>query len=128
MTVPSLAGRRVLVVEDEMLIAFVVEEALKDHGAVVVGPEATLDAAMRLASTEALDAAVLDVTIRGGQVFPVAERLRERGVPFVLASGYGDWALPPSLRDQPRLVKPFGPQEVEEQVRALCAGPGTSAA
>ena len=59
--------------------------------------------------------------IRGGQVYPVAEELLARNIPFVLASGYGDWALPESLRDQPRLTKPFRQHDPEEQVRPLMA-------
>lgn len=120
----GLAGRRFLVVEDEMLIAMSIEETLQGLGCVVVGPVAKLDAALRLAGEEALDAAVLDVTIRGGRVYPVAERLVVRGVPFVLASGYGEWALPESLRDRPRLTKPFTPEELEKQARLLCDGVG----
>jgi hypothetical protein len=68
-----------------------------------------------------LDAAILDVRIRGGQVHPVAEELLARNIPFVLASGYGDWALPENLRDQPRLTKPFRQHHLEEQVRLLLA-------
>ena len=122
MAATGLAGRRILVVEDETLIALSIEETLQRLGCVVVGPVGKLDAALRLAGDEALDAAVLDVTVRGGPVYPVAERLLARGVPFVLASGYGEWALPENLRDRPRLTKPFTPQEVEEQARALCGG------
>jgi CheY-like chemotaxis protein len=124
MTTDALAGCRVLVVEDEMLIAMLIEEALQDLGCVVVGPVGKLDAALRLASEEALDAAVLDVTIRGGQVYPVAERLLARGIPFLLASGYGDWVLPESLRDQPRLTKPFTQHDLEGHVRRLCSRGG----
>ena len=120
MTSASLAGCRILVVEDETLIAVVIEEPLQELGCVVVGPVARLDAALQLASDEALDAAVLDVTIRGGHVQPVAEQLLARGIPFVLASGYGDWSLPENLRDQPRLTKPFTHQDLEKQVRLLC--------
>ena len=116
----NLAGCRVLVVEDETLIAILIEEALQELGCVVVGPVARLDAALRLASSEALDAAVLDVTIRGGHIQPVAEQLLARGIPFVLASGYGDWSLPENLRDQPRLTKPFAQRQLEEQLRKLC--------
>ena len=105
-----------------MLIALSIEETLQGLGCVVVGPVGKLDAALRLAGEEALDAAVLDVTVRGGQVYPVAERLAARGVPFVLASGYGEWALPENLRDRPRLTKPFTPRELGEQARALCGG------
>jgi two-component SAPR family response regulator len=109
------------VAEDEMLIALEIEETLQALGCVVVGPASKLDAALQLASDEALDAAILDVTIRGGYVYPVAEQLLMRGIPFVLASGYGDWALPEALRDQPRLIKPFTRQDLERQVRLLCS-------
>ena len=122
MTTDSLAGCRILVVEDEMLIAVMIEETLQDLGCVVVGPVAKLDAALRLARDEALDGAILDVTIRGGQVYPVAEHLLARGIPFVLASGYGDWALPENLQDQPRLTKPFSARDIEKHVRLLCPG------
>ncbi len=121
MTVPvSLTGRRILVVEDDMMIAVVIEEALQGMGCIVVGPVGKLDGALRLADDADIDAAILDVTIRGGQVFPVAERLQSRGVPFALASGYGDWALPDAFRNQPRLTKPFTVHELRARVLALC--------
>ena len=116
----SLANRRILVVEDDLAIAVLIEEVLQDIGCVVVGPVGKLDAALRLASEEALDAAILDITIRGGKVFPVVQHLQARGVPFALASGYGDWALPEALRNQPRLVKPFTAGDLIAQVRSLC--------
>nr|WP_294544720.1 response regulator [uncultured Rhodopila sp.] len=118
--IDGLAGRRVLVVEDEMMIAIVLEESLRSLGCAVVGPASKLDHAMRLASTESLDAAVLDVNIRGGQVFPVAEILIARGIPFVLASGYSDWVLPEDMQGKPRLTKPFTLRELEHEVRQLC--------
>jgi CheY-like chemotaxis protein len=117
----SPAGLRILVVEDEMLIAILIEDMLQDLGCHVVGPVSRLDAALRLAHEEPLNAAILDVRIRGGQVYSVAEELLARNIPFVLASGYGDWALPESLRDQPRLTKPFRQHDPEEQVRPLMA-------
>ena len=123
----GLAGLRILVVEDDMLIAIHIEDVLRGLGCVVVGPVGKLDAAMRIADDEALDAAILDVNIRGGHIFPVAERLRTRGVPFALVSGYGDWALPEAFRNQPRLTKPFTEHELEAQVRLLCSGAGTIA-
>ncbi len=118
----GLAGLRVLVVEDDLLIAVHIEEVLQGLGCVVVGPVGKLDAAMRIADGEALDAAVLDVNIRGGHVFPVAERLRARGIPFALASGYGDWALPETFRNQPRLTKPFTTRELIARVLSLHRG------
>ncbi len=124
MTAPiSLAGRRVLVVEDDMLIAVLIEEVLQELGCTVVGPVGKLAAALHLAGAEALDAAILDVNIRGGHVYPVADRLRSRGVPFALASGYGDWALPAAYRQQPRLTKPFTRGDLEAQMRLLCGMP-----
>jgi DNA-binding response OmpR family regulator len=113
------ARHRILVVEDEMLIAMVIEDAVHDSGGQVVGPAATLEKALKLVEEEEFDAAILDVTIRGGKVYPVAERLLKRGVPFVFASGYGDWALPAELRDKPRLTKPFTAAALEEQIRLL---------
>ncbi len=112
---------RILVVEDDLTIAVLIEEVLQDIGCTVVGPVGKLDAALRLASEEDLDAAILDVTIRGGKVFPVVQRLQARGVPFALASGYGDWALPEALQNQPRLVKPFTAGDLRAQVQSLCA-------
>ncbi len=116
----DLANRRILVVEDDLAIAVLIEEALQDIGCIEVGPVGKLDAALRLASEEALDAAILDITIRGGKVFPVIRQLQARGIPFALASGYGDWALPEALRNQPRLVKPFTAGDLRAQVRSLC--------
>ena len=111
----------ILVVEDEMLIAILIEDMLEDLGCEVVGPVIRLDAALLLAHEAALDGAILDVRIHGGQVYPVAEQLLARNIPFVLASGYGDWALPESLRDQPRLTKPFWQHDLEQQIRLLMA-------
>ena len=116
-----LTGRRVLVVEDEAVIAMVIADALEELGCVVVGPIPKLSSALELARDEAIDAAVLDVTIRGGEVYPVAEALDDRRIPFVLASGYGNWALPPKFRDRPRLTKPFSQFELEEKIRLLLA-------
>ena len=111
--------RRVLVVEDEYLIAMTIETMLTDLGCQVVGPEGALAPAMALARDEALDAAILDVTIRGGEVFPVAKILLDRGVPFVLASGYGDWTLPENLQNRPRLTKPFDSADLERAMLAI---------
>lgn len=115
------AGCRVLVVEDDMLIAVAIEEVLQALNCQVVGPVALLEKALKLAQGETFDVAILDVTIRGGKVYPVAELLLARGIPFVFASGYGDWALPEALRDQPRVMKPFTVTKLEEQIKLLCS-------
>lgn len=107
------AGRRILVVEDETAIAMIIEEVLREAGFEVVGPVSKLGTALSLAQTEILDAAVLDITIRGGLVYPVADILTQRNVPFVLASGYGEWALPEAYRGVPHLSKPFTPEDID---------------
>lgn len=127
MTTPEEAkSQRVLVVEDEMLIAMIIEDALTDFGCEIVGPASTLESAMKLVCDEKLDAAFLDVTIQGREVFPVAQILLEKGVPFVFSSGYGDWALPEAFQGQRRLTKPFTSVELEAMIRSLC-GPSSPA-
>jgi len=111
--------RRILVVEDETLIAILIEDVLESLGYEVVGPVSKLEIALKLASEQTFSAAILDVTIRGGEVFPVAEVLRDRGIPFVLASGCGAWALPETFKDQALLPKPFNGDELEAAVSAM---------
>ena len=103
----TFAGRRVLVVEDEALVAMLLETILEDMGCVAVGPAATVDEGLRMAADEAVDAALLDVNVAGRQVFPVAHALKDRGVPFVFSTGYGEGGLPDEWRGQPTLQKPF---------------------
>ena len=102
----AFAGRRVLIVEDESLVAMLLETILEDMGCVPVGPAATVDEGLRMAS-EPVDAALLDVNVSGKQVFPIAEALKTRGVPFVFSTGYGEGGLPDQWRGQPTLQKPF---------------------
>ena len=107
MTQP-LSGRRVLIVEDESLVAMLLETILEDMECIPVGPASNIDDGEILArDTENLDAALLDVNVAGRQVFPVAEVLKARGVPFVFSTGYGEGGLPEEWRGQPTLQKPF---------------------
>ena len=104
----ALARRRVLVVEDEYFLADDLSEALASLGAEIVGPVPTREQALALLSADQrIDAAVLDINLRGEMVFAVAEVLTERGVPFVFATGYDETAIPPDYRDVPRWEKPF---------------------
>lgn len=98
-------GKRVLVVEDEAIVATMVEEMLRELGAIVVGPASTIKNALVLASTDGLDAAVLDVNIRSERVDPVADTLRARHVPLVFATGYG--ASSTCARNSPVIEKPY---------------------
>jgi CheY-like chemotaxis protein len=107
MTQP-LTGRRVLIVEDESLVAMLIETILEDMECVPVGPASTIDEGLALArDTDALDAALLDVNVAGQQIFPVAEVLKARGVPFVFSTGYGEGGLPDEWRGQATIQKPF---------------------
>ncbi len=98
---------RVLVVEDEAVIAMLVEDMVTDFGSEVVGPVAKMTEALSLARDAELDAAILDINVGGAVIFPVADLLRERGIPFIFATGYGAKALPQRFGDSPTLPKPF---------------------
>ena len=125
MTAP-LSGRRVLIVEDESLVAMLLETILEDMGCTPVGPAANIDDGLRLAVEETpLDAALLDVNVAGRQVFPVAEALAARGVPFIFSTGYGESGLPDVWRGQPTIQKPFTEAAVRD---ALMAAMGVSRA
>ena len=103
-----LTGRRVLVVEDESLVAMLLETILEDMGCIPVGPAANIDDGLAMATDGLhLDAALLDVNVAGRQVFPVAEALKARGVPFVFSTGYGEGGLPDEWRGQATIQKPF---------------------
>lgn len=88
-----LKGRRILVVEDEALIAVMVEDMLTELGSIVLGPAATIEQALALVGSQEIDAAVLDVNVRGERIDPVAEALAARGVPVLFATGYGEVRL-----------------------------------
>ncbi|HET6521233.1 MAG TPA: hypothetical protein VFG47_15635 [Geminicoccaceae bacterium] len=109
-----LAGKRVLVVEDEVLLALQLSDALREEGCVVVGPVARLARALALIDDdEEIDGAVLDINLAGTFVFPLALRLRERGVPFVFATGYdGSVAYPAEIADAPRVRKPYSDAQI----------------
>ncbi|HEX5379226.1 MAG TPA: response regulator, partial [Phenylobacterium sp.] len=102
---PNLAGLRVLVVEDEMMVSMLIEDMLEDLGCTVVGPASRLDEAMVLAREADLDCAVLDVNLGGQSIFPVADLLRAKGAPFAFATGYGDAGLREVDRGSPVLQK-----------------------
>jgi len=117
----DLSGLRVLVVEDEMLVSMLVEDMLSDLGCSVVGPAAELDQAMDLAKTADIDLALLDVNLGGKPIFPVADALKARGVPFAFASGYGEAGLSEEHRGAAVLQKPFREADLAKALRGLVA-------
>jgi DNA-binding response OmpR family regulator len=113
----SLAARRILVVEDEYLVARYLSRGLAERGAEVIGPVARVDAALALIDAEQpLDGAILDVTLNDASSLPIADRLATAGVPFVFATGYDRTALPPRFRDVALCIKPV---QVNELIKAL---------
>lgn len=107
----SLAGMRILIVEDEMMVVMVIEDMLTDLGCEVV-KAGRVAKAIHLAATEEIDGAILDVNVAGESVYPVANELRERGIPFIFSSGYGATGIAPEYRDHPALSKPFVQSEL----------------
>lgn len=103
----TLRDCRILVVEDEYYLADELRTELEDRGAVVLGPVGTLDQALALiAGTQDIDGAILDVNLRGEQVYPAADLLLSRAIPFVFATGYDAAAFPPRLGQIARCEKP----------------------
>lgn len=121
MSIPHLKGLRVLLVEDQMIVAMQVEDVLREAGCEVIGPAGTLHTAMTLAQSEALDAAVLDINLDGEKTFPLAEQLQRRNIPFILATGYGESVLPQKWRDLPRLSKPFRGEQLTRLMEIICS-------
>ena len=98
---------RILVVEDEMTIALLIEDMLVDLGHQVVAMAMRLQPALESAKSADIDFAILDINLDGNQSFPVADVLRARGVPFAFASGYGSSGLSTDYRQHTMIRKPF---------------------
>lgn len=109
----SLAGRRVILVEDEILVALLLEDMLEEIGCQVVGVASSVEEALALAATADAEVALLDVNIAGELVYPVAERLQERCIPIVFSTGYESSALPERWRSCPILNKPYGVKQLK---------------
>lgn len=119
-----LAGRSVLVIEDETLIAMLIDDLLRDTGAITLGPVYTVGDALALLQSIRPDAAVLDMNLFGRSAVPVADALASYGIPFVVATGY---SLDDTLRshpDVPLLAKPFAPGELIAALVAVISKDG----
>lgn len=107
-----LAGRNVLVVEDEMLVLFAIEVMLEDLGCNSIAAASTVDQALCLIEERSFDAAILDVNLDGQQSYPVADALSARGVPFAFSTGYGRLGLKDGYRERPVLTKPYRTEDL----------------
>jgi CheY-like chemotaxis protein len=115
---PLLVGKRVLIVEDESLVAMLIENLLEKCECSIVGPCGTFERALEAARTETFELAVLDVNLRGTMVYPVAELLSERHIPFLFLSGYGDDAIPPGRDAWKVCAKPFKGNDLVKMMSA----------
>ena len=111
---------RILVVEDEAMISMLLEDMVLDCGGELVGPVARFDDALELAHRAEFGVAVLDLNLNGTLSYPIAEVIRERGIPVIFATGYGADGLLNSFRDCPTLQKPFSQQDFAEAISAAC--------
>ena len=109
---------RVLIAEDEFLVGVQLEEDLRSAGCSIVGPFSTLEAATRASRRERFDLAILDINLNGDKVYPLADELSSRGVPFIFLSGYVSAALPERFRESPQIAKPHDPAALIKEIRA----------
>ena len=117
----SAATSRILVVEDEYLIRMLLEDMLADLGYEVAAAVGTIAEASELAAKGDFNAAVLDVNLDGQEIYPVAEILAKRGLPFVFVTGYGENSLIDPYRNRPALQKPFQIEQLKTMLDGLLA-------
>jgi CheY-like chemotaxis protein len=113
------AAPRVLVVEDEMTVAMLIEDMVSELAYEVAAVVPRLEDAMRLLDSDSFDFAMLDVHLNGKTVFPFAAELKARDIPFMFATAYGPRGIPEEFRGHPVLQKPFGPTELRRALAEL---------
>ena len=120
----DLTGLRILVVEDELLVAMLIGDALRQWKCNIVGPVGTVAAAIAAVQQHPLDGALLDSNLNGRVITPVAEELSARAVPFIMVTGYASSALDAAVvRTAPRIIKPFADKQLAETMMGVfCAG------
>ena len=114
---------RILVVEDEWLIADGIAQDLEAAGYAIAGPVASVTRALQLIREEPVDAALLDVNLNGEKSFAVADELVTRGIPFAFSTGFSRTVIPPKHCDRPMLGKPVGPEQLLAAIAKLLAEP-----
>ena len=118
----ELSNRKVLVVEDEMMIAMLIEDMLDEFGCKLVGPATNVPRALELIGKETVDVAVLDLNLDGKDTYAIADALRQNNVPFIFATGYGSTGMRPEYGDRPVLQKPFQAKDLETALAEALAG------
>jgi CheY-like chemotaxis protein len=113
------SGVKVLVVEDEGLVAMMIERMLEDLGCEVVASVAHISKAMVVAGEADIDLALLDVNVAGAPVFPIADILRARGIPFIFSTGYGASGLPREFSGHQVMSKPFCEDELRQKMALM---------
>ena len=108
---------RLMLVEDEALIALMLEDMVEGMGCAVTGVAPRVSLGVSMAESGDFDVAILDVNVAGENVEPVAERLTARGVPFIFATGYGEAGVPLKFRDRPVVAKPFRAEQLEAAIQ-----------
>ncbi len=123
-----LAGKNVLVVEDEMLVMMAIEDMLTDLGCTSIAVAGSIDQALELIGTENFDLATIDLNLNGDRSYPVARALDARGVPFAFSTGYGEYGIGEGFGGRPVLTKPYGDLQLVTVLTALLAASDTAAA
>jgi len=116
-----LSGLKILIVEDQFLIADDLRRVVGFLGAEIVGPCPTVAAAQAALAGQPVDVALLDLNLGGDQVVPIAEELKRRAIPFAFTTGYEAWVVPPEFQERPLLHKPVSPAELERTLTDLQA-------
>jgi DNA-binding response OmpR family regulator len=121
----ALKGLRLLIVEDEALVAMMIHDVISDAGADVVGPAANIRTAMSALGAESIDGAILDVNLGGERIDPVADELRARKIPFLFVTGYGRSGIVERFPATTVVTKPFDDSHLLETIaRVIVKGPG----
>ena len=113
----ALRDMRVLIAEDEFLVGIQLEDDLRSAGCSIVGPFSTLEMATRAARRERFDLAILDINLNGDMVYPLADELSARGVPFIFLSGYTSADLPERFKKSRQITKPHDPEALIKEIK-----------
>ena len=116
-----MTDRRILIIEDSPVVGPFTAEMLAELGYAVAGPAPNMASARQLIESEEIDAALVDLNIRGERAVPLGELLAAKGVPFIVTSGYAGWQMPDEWSSRPRLQKPYTIEQVRDALEALFA-------